>query len=92
MTTTSTVIEVNAAIDTDGIDRQTWTAHGLGPVAGFTATGDSFHTARHNFAEVVALAITNGVLHTGDATPDTVRVIAHTRKTFPIADLNQPTP
>lgn len=89
MSETKSVVEVFCSIDTDGIDLETWTAAGQGPASGFTATGDSFAAARRSFAEVVALAISTGVLGTNSGTPDSVRVIAATRKTFAVADLGE---
>jgi len=83
---TTTTVEVAAVIDTDGIDLTTWTAVGLGKAKGFTAVGPSFQAARLHFAEVIALAIANDVLDPG-CTPTSIRVIASTRKTFPLDQL-----
>jgi len=81
-----TTIEVAAFIDTDGHDRKTWTAQGIGPALGLTAVGNSFFDARRGLAEIVALAITNDVIDI-DTVPAEIRVLATTRKTFNFEEL-----
>jgi|GEM_PF-3732808 len=83
---TSTVLQVQAFIDTDGVDLKTWTAVGVGDTQGLTAVGASFQEARRSFAEIVALAVANDVLTT-DVVPSSIRVITSTRKTFSLDEL-----
>lgn len=58
------------------------------PLAGIFATGDTFADARANLAEIVLLAAQTALSdHANDI--DAVRIHAVTRKTFPVAQLNQ---
>lgn len=83
----SNVVVVCAVIDTDGIDRTSWVAVGQHDAAGLVAAGDSFDAARANFAEVAALAHKAGQLGPNGEV-EAVRVIAQTRKTYPIDKLH----
>jgi hypothetical protein len=80
-------LDFTVAPDNDG--RRPWTAttadHVDAAFRGLTATGPTFAEARKHLAELVALAAKNTPPF---AELDAVRVLALTRKTFPLSELN----
>jgi hypothetical protein len=90
---TGKILAVPAHIDIIDADKSQWAAIGI-PGSGFGqlfAVGDTFADARRSFAEVAAVAVINGVVVVEDLEPTelgAVRVMATTRKTFLVADLD----
>jgi hypothetical protein len=86
MTSTGHTLVVQAWIDRDFDTETAWVGRLLGdaPFHGLFATGADFADARRNVARMVLeayRAFQPGI------TVDAVRVVASTRKTFPVADL-----
>lgn len=90
------VLQVPATIDIADPDKSSWAATGAAaPFEGIFSVGDSFADARRSFAEVIALSITTGTIVVDGLDPNdiaAVRVLATTRKTFPLTDLNTGAP
>lgn len=90
------VLAVPAIIDIADESKTQWSAHGIpgSPFSGLFALGDDFKSARQAFAEVVADAVTHGAVTIEGFDPKTlaaVRVLATTRKTFPVDNLDEQT-
>ena len=89
------VLMVPAFIDTDGEDRTTWCAHvpfHKSPFAGLFAWGGSFTEARETLAKIVWTAFLAtpqeyAVVGLDPKSFDAVRIMAITRKTYPVESL-----
>jgi hypothetical protein len=80
------VVNVRAAVEVDASDRRLWAAQvpvGDGRFGGLFAWGRSLGEARDSLAELVLLAI-EGL---GESRPESVRIFATSRKTYPLAAL-----
>ena len=86
------VLQVPAVIDITETDKSIWGARGLAePFEGIFSVGTSFAEARKAFAEVVALGVTTGGIKVDGLDPAelaSVRVLATTRKTFTLDELD----
>lgn len=94
---TQRVLQVPAIIDIADNDKTQWQAIAVPGTLfeGLFAFGVDFAEARKAFASVVVASITGGAITVEDLNPAdlaAVRVLATTRKTFPVSDLAEGEP
>jgi len=85
------VLVAPAIIDIGNKEKTVWQATGcVEPFIGIFGTGASFKEAREAFAELVAIGVKNGGIEVEGYAPgeiQAIRVLATTRKTFNLDDL-----
>ncbi len=87
------VLQIPAVLDIAEPDKSQWSAQAIPgtPFADLFGTGTNFAEARKALAEVAAVAVIHGAISIEGLNPadlTAVRILATTRKTFHLTDLN----